>query len=420
MIRRDLPSWKLLPRLRSLIFITAFGLLTSLPARAEIGVPYLPADDDQILQTLPSSSDVRVRAFENLRKQQQAQPDDVTLNVQLAQAYIDYGRATGDARYLGRALAVVDPWLQKTPVPISVLMIEATVLQSRHLFTQSRALLEQILKLDGDNGAAWLTLASVAQVQGDMTYARHACSHLLGSMDALITAACLGDLSAVTGRAKEGYQAIDILLKQEPNEPASIQAWAQGLLADAAKYQGELQLAEQHFQAALQAAPGDNFLLADYADFLLDQNRPREVIALVKDYTQSDTSFLRLALAEAMLGLPQAAQDTAEMAQRFRDLEVRGDDQLYAREQARFVLELQHDAARALKIAQSNWTIQRAPEDVRIYLEAALAAQQPQAAQAVLDFIEQTHLEDPKIRALEAEARKAISANALTPAMAQP
>lgn len=132
------------------------------------------------------------------------------------------------------------------------------------------------------------------------------------------------------------------------------------------------------------------------------------MLDLTSDYTQSDTSFLRLVLAETALKMPKAEADTQEMAQRFRDLEVRGDTRLYAREQARFVLTLQHDPVRALKIAQNNWTVQRAPEDVRIYLEAALAAGQAEAAQPALDFLDQTHLEDPRVHELEVAIRGAI------------
>jgi hypothetical protein len=153
----------------------------------------------------------------------------------------------------------------------------------------------------------------------------------------------------------------------------------------------------------LQLTPGDNFLIADYADFLLDQGRAREALELTRPYAQSDTSFLRQVLAEAMLKLPQADTDIATMASRFRDLEQRGDSRLYAREEARFVLELQHDPARALRLAQANWAYQRAPQDVRILLQAALAAGRPAAARDVLDFIARTQLDDPTIKALAAQ-----------------
>lgn len=403
---RKPPRWAHLGALSLLLVTTA--------ASAELTQPYVPQRDNVVLQQIPSSTDPRVRQFEALRAQSQAQPGNLQIAQKLSRAYIDYGRETGDARYLGRALALIEPWLKQQQPPPSVLLLKATILQSRHLFKQARVILEDLVKTDPDNRQAWLTLASVAQVQGDLDTARHGCARLMGGMDALVAASCIGGLNAVSGHARGGYNIIQLLLSQESDKAITLRAWAEGLLADAARYLGDDKTAGLHYQAALQLAPGDNFLLADYSDFLLDQNKPQAVIDLVKAYRQSDTSFLRLVLAEAMLKLPQADADTQEMARRFRDLELRGDSQLYAREQARFVLILQHDPTRALKIAEKDWAIQRAPEDIRIYLEAALASDTPEAAAPALAFLEKTRLEYPRVRTLAAAVKQAIARRAET------
>ena len=377
--------------------------------------PYTPASDNTVLEHLPSTSDPRVRQFDALKQQVAAKSADVKLAIALSRAYLDYGRDTGDARYLGRAQAVIAPWTAKHPAPDDALLVLATILQSRHQFVESRQILQSILQRDDSNPQAWLTLASVALVQGDMDEAHHDCAHLIGSVDNLITAGCIGSWSAVTGHAQSSIQVINTLLLQEPNESPALKSWAHGLMADAAKYLGQIDRADAEFKQALQLAPGDNFLLADYGDFLLDQGRAQETLELTRGYAQSDTSFLRQVLAESMLKLPAASADIEQMASRFRDLEQRGDSRLYGREEARFVLELLHDPARALKLAQANWVIQRAPEDIRIYLEAALATGKPAAAQVVLDFLKQTQFEDPKVRALAAQITSQLNATA-TPA----
>jgi hypothetical protein len=63
-------------------------------------------------------------------------------------------------------------------------------------------------------------------------------------------------------------------------------------------------------------------------------------------------------------------------------------------------LQLQHDPETALDMAKRNWAVQRAPWDARVLLEAALAAHQPRAADAVVAFMEQTRLEDPIVQSL--------------------
>ena len=60
---------------------------------------------------------------------------------------------------------------------------------------------------------------------------------------------------------------------------------------------GDNAAAERQFRAALALGIDDNFLLAAYADFLLENGRPTEVVALLGKWSRSDTLLLRLALA---------------------------------------------------------------------------------------------------------------------------
>ncbi|HEY4341509.1 MAG TPA: hypothetical protein VGM97_16305 [Steroidobacteraceae bacterium] len=386
------------------------GWFAALPCLAGQGSPYVPPRDDIVLQTVASISDPRVRAFATLRTALDQNPRDVMHAVRLSEAYLDYGRDTGDARYLGRAEAVVAPWLAHSPAAIPALLVHATILQSRHDFAAAREQLQSILGRDGDNAQAWLTLATVAQVQGDMRTARRACAHLLNSSDPLIPGACLSSLNAVTGNADNAYRVLSTLWPQASAEPVAVQSWIQGILADAAKYQGDAPTADRHFRLALQLTPEDNFLLADYGDFLLDEKRPQEALDLLKNESQSDTSFLRQVYAEMALGMPQAATDRQQMTARFAALEVRG-TRTYLREQAGFVLLVLHDPQRALKLARQNWAIQRAPEDMRVFLEAALAAGKPEVAQPVLDELAVTHLQYPTIVNLVAQAKAKMAAH---------
>ncbi|MEO8809739.1 MAG: hypothetical protein ABI386_05800 [Rhodanobacter sp.] len=381
--------------------LLAFVLVTiAAPVRADDHrTPYLPASADVVLQQVPSSSDPRVRQFDQLRADVHRHPTDMSLTLKLADAYIGYGRSTGDARYLGRAQAVIDPWMQQKRVPVPILLTHATILQSRHFFAESRTELKSILARDPGNVQAWLTLATVAMVQGDYPAANDSCVHLANVGGDFYGQLCTAQLRALTGHARQAWVLLSLIEDPGPKAPVAVKAYVQGLLADTAKQLGNNEQAEVHFKAALQLTPGDNFLLADYGDFLLDQGRPRDVVALLKDYTQSDTSFLRLVFAEAALGSPHTQRDIDDMQARFAAMDRRG-SHVYRREEAGFELYLRHDPAGALKLAEQNWTVQRAPKDMRVFLEAALAAGQPQAAQPVLDLLADSHLEDPPVNQL--------------------
>ena len=120
-------------------------------------------------------TDPRVRNFDVVRERLNADPHNMDLAIHLASAYIDYGRSTGDARYIGRGMAVVEPWLVVNPVPIPVLLVRATVLQNRHAFQESRSELTALLERSPRNLQAWLTLATVEMVQADYAAANDSC-----------------------------------------------------------------------------------------------------------------------------------------------------------------------------------------------------------------------------------------------------
>ena len=381
-------------------------LLAAGTVQAEQRTPYLPANDTIVLQRVPPTTDPRVRHFEQLRNDFKQHPQDADKAVTLAHAYIDYGRSTGDARFLGRAMAVIEPWMQQPAPPIPVLLVHATIQQSRHFFQAARDELTQILTRDPDNAQAWLTLATVAMVQGDVVLANRACVHLANSGGDFMGMVCSASLRSITGHAEQAYALLSLVEDPGPKAPPGIKAWLEGLLADTAARMGKPDAADTHFKSALQWTPGDNFLLADYGDFLLDHGRAQEVVDLLGGDTQSDTSFLRLVYAETALGLPRATADAAEMSARFQSMDQRG-SHVYEREKAGFVLHVQHDPRRALELARQNWTVQRAPQDARIYLEAALAAHDPAAAQPVLDFITRTHLSDVTIDPLVVQVQAA-------------
>ncbi|MGH8226065.1 MAG: tetratricopeptide repeat protein [Gammaproteobacteria bacterium] len=369
--------------------------------------PYVPNSPDVVLQRVPSATDPRVRRFDQLRAVARQHPKDMKPALELARAYIDYGRSTGNARYLGRALAVIEPWMQQKPAPVPVLLVHATILQSRHYFKDARAELQTILEREPGNAQAWLTLATVAMVQGDYAPANKSCVHLAAVGGDYMGLLCSAELRSLSGHAQQAYGLLSLIEHPGPAVPAAFKAYVEGLMADTAKRMGKADEAEAHYKKALQLTPGDNFLLADYGDFLLDENRPGEAAELVKDYTQSDTSFMRLVFAEHALGSAKTKDDIDEMAARFAAMDRRG-SHVYRREQARFVLYLQHDPVRALDLAEQNWTVQRAPKDMRIYLEAALAAGKPEAARPVLALLAKSHLEDPTVDQLAARVKAAL------------
>ncbi len=378
---------------------------------APFRTPYTPGADSEILQEVPAIADPAVGEMRALRTALDASRNSLTAAIHLADAYIDYGRQIGDAHYAGYAEAVIEPWAQAPVPPAAALVTEATILQYRHQFNEARNLLQRSVQLNPHDAQAWLTLATLEMVQGNYQKAALNCAQVAGNADVQTGLTCFAGLRSYTGRAHESLAMLkQVAAATESGSPA-YKVWVEGLMAESAERLGDWPLAETHYRNALKLQPHDNFLLVAYADFLLDRGRPQEVLPLLADHAQSDTAFLRLALAQEALHSDQVQRFVWIMAARFEALRARGSE-YFGREESRFALQLQHDPRTALDMGLRNWQMQREPWDARVVLQAALAAKRPQAAAPVLDFLQSTRLEDPVIEPLERELRAQITASA--------
>src|ERR1700689_5192309 len=146
--------------------------------------PRVPGSDAQVLAELPVGARHQSAPARELSRSR------LDIALPLAQFYVSRSRATGDLRYLGYAEGVLQPWLRHAPVPPAVMVLEATILQSRHAFGAALDQLDLALQAQPDNVQAWLTRATVLRVQGRYTEAMAGCVHLAAQADAAITDLC--------------------------------------------------------------------------------------------------------------------------------------------------------------------------------------------------------------------------------------
>lgn len=369
--------------------------------------PYLPRDGAQVIETLPRRGDPQQRELRRLRTELSARPHDLALATSLAQRYIASARQATDPRYLGYAQAALAPWWSQPAPPPEVRLLRATILQSTHRFDAALADLDGVLAAKPGNAQAWLTRATVLTVRGDYTKATASCARLSSVADQLVTITCLANVAGMTGRSLKSEQLLDLTLQRSSNAAPELQAWSLTLLAELATRRGETASADQRYRRALAISPHDSYLLAAYADFLLDQQRPAEVLQLLKNQDRIDALLLRRALALQSAGDErELAKASAELRDRFAAAMQRGDT-VHQREQARFALFLQHDAATALQLARNNWEVQKEAADMRILLEAAIRAHDARAAEPVLTWIAASGMEDVALTRLRQQLQPA-------------
>ncbi len=393
-------------RLRSLIVLALLGwFILSLSDRAA-SEPYRPTDDAQVLERLTfKSADPVARELAMLRSSVRQNPHSLDSAVQLATRYIEQGRSEGDPRFLGQAQAVLSPWWNEPSPPSAVLLLRATIRQNAHEFDQALTDLDQVVAIQPTNAQAWLSKASILQVQARYDEASRACQRLARLAASHVMLGCLSDIDGVTGQSAKSRE----LLRQALSKPALSgreRIWIATILAETAARTGAIREAEQYFNDAFMVGIKDQYLLGVYADFLLDQRRYQEVISLLQSETRPDGLLLRLALAEQALDLSSFQTHTAELAARFAAARDRGTI-VHVREEARFTLALLHDAKRALPLARANWNVQREPADARILLESALADHNLPAAQPVLDWMKRNRVEDFHLQQLARQLQEA-------------
>lgn len=359
--------------------------------------PYLPASDAQVLERLPiSPGDPVSRELKTLRAELAASPGDPQLAGRLASRYFDLAMAEGDPRYVGYAQAALRPWLESPAIPPDLLVVRGQLRQYRHDFQGALGDFATALGADPANTDARSWRAAIFMVQARYPEARAECAALAQHTSELFSTGCMSYVDATTGKTRYAYERLSLVLQKSGKASASSKLWNFTRLAEMASRLGETAKAESHFRDALALGITDNFLLAAYADFLLEQQRPADVVALLKDRTRSDTLLLRLALAESTLKLPTAPARIKALEDRFAEANLRG-EQLHLQEEARFRLSLKQDPAGALRLAAENWKTQREPRDAGILLAAALAARNRPSGQPAIEWLEQSGFEDSRM-----------------------
>ena len=273
------------------------------------------------------------------------------------------------------------------------LMARAMIRQYLHDFSGALADLSQLVRLEPHNGRAWALRKVVNTVLANYEEARTDCERMRGLLSELTVTACFSILDAMTGHAKGGYESLTKALDRHPDARPVQRLVVQTVLAEMADQMGQSSTAEQHFKNARSLDNSDRYLLARYADFLLDSGRPQEVVALLRRSADSDVLMLRLALAEKKLKSGTAERHRVQLLSRFEAARLRG-DRSHAGEEARFTLSILEQRPEALRLAQENWKAQREPRDARILLEAAVAVGDVQAARPVLDWLARSRNED--------------------------
>ena len=382
------------------VALTAAGFLCG--AGIAWPAPGIPASDDVVLERLPARpGDPVQRELRELRDALTRNPRDPVRAIELARRHFSLALTEGDPRHIGYAQAALGGLPEATEASAEVLVVRAQLAQYRHEFARAIALLDRARVIEPDNREALSWSAAVRMVQADYAGARRDCEQLARTADELLGTACLARVAAATGSLRAAYTRLSYAFARHPGARPTLKLWVTTLLADMAQRLDDPRAADAHYRAALALDEPDQYLLAAYGEFLLDERRPAEAALLLRGWERSDTLLFLIARAAKALGSAETPRLASTLKARYAAADQRG-ERLHAQDESRFRLEFLGDAAGALALAAQNWTDQREAADARILLEAALAAEAPQQAQPALDWLASSGFEDARLARLAA------------------
>jgi predicted Zn-dependent protease len=369
--------------------------------------PFTPSSDAEVVEKLPATAnDPSLRRVDSLRKQLAARPKDVDLRLEIARRYFDLAMAQGDPRYVGYATAAIGPLEKLAPSNAGYWLIKGQLQQFSHDFPGALASLKKAGELEPNAPGPIAWRAAIDMVQADYANAMAECRSLAPLAHRLYAQSCTAYVEATTGHLQAAYDALQRDVVEAGAIPAELSMWAQTRLAEMAIRLQRPDEAERHFKIALATGVTDQFLLGAYADFLLQQKRPAEVVKLLGDWERSDILLLRLALAAKATGDSRARDWANQLRDRFDAAAQRG-DRLHEQEAARFELDVEGQPQKALDYASRNYTQQKEPRDAEILMRAALAANSPKLAEPALAWLKASNYEDPHLVSLAAQLTQA-------------
>jgi Tfp pilus assembly protein PilF len=375
--------------------LATYGLVAWLPA---VAAPYVPADDSLVLEAGLPSVDPRMREMRVLSAQMRGHPDDLSTAMVLASRQLAMGVAEADPRFVGYARGTLARWWQDDGAPPSLRVLRARILQAQHDFASAAADLRAALREAPNTAQALLVLASIDEVSGNLAEASGACVRLEAFHPGLAAVACAASIGSLTGTADASEAALKDALNRYQTAGLGERIWAYTILGEIAVRRDD-PAAERYFLQALTLNSRDIYALTVYADYLLDQRRPAEVVQLLRGFERVDALYLRFALAAQASHNPEFPTYRDDVAARYEAAQRQGDT-VHLRDASRFALEIQHNKNRALALAQQNWSTHKTPYDARVLLAAAIACQNSAAAKSVIDWVAVTGLEDRGVEEL--------------------
>lgn len=325
-----------------------------------------------------------------------AAPGDQETAMQAARLFINTGRKIGDAGLVQSGLSALQPALESQP-DARAMILAAVGKQYLHDFDGALELLDQAETLQPRNPTLLLTRANILVVQGHTLKARPDCRGLAKSGAFDLALICAATTDMLSPHADAAFAKLDQYMALKPKMEPAMRGYAHSVLAEIGMYHGWPDRAAGHFVQAIKADPDSIRSATLYADFLLRRSEYEGALDALQGKPPTDAVLVRRAIACSQLKKSGCLLRSRRSLQAHLLAEKKIGSFAHAREEARYLLDVEGKPGEALERALLNWTLQREFEDADILLRAARGVDDIAAEQVVKSWVAENGLSIPAL-----------------------
>jgi tetratricopeptide (TPR) repeat protein len=255
-------------------------------------------------------------AIEGLLDKIRRNPNDLKAKLQLAMAYVQEGRVTGNhAYYDDTALKLIGTVLEKEPQNFDALCVKTTVLLSQHHFTEALKEAGNIVQINPDAAFGYGLMCDAYVELGKYTEAVAAADKMNALRPDLRSYSRIAYLREIHGDYAGAKQAMEMAVKAGVTGLEQTE-WCRTQLGKLCEMTGDLEKAENYYKIALEVRPNYAYALAGLGRLSVLKGKNTEGVSLFEQATKtvSDPTFYEAILEAYLLNNQKAkAEETAQL-----------------------------------------------------------------------------------------------------------
>jgi tetratricopeptide (TPR) repeat protein len=234
--------------------------------------------DESIQRELTNTDDIIKSYLARIK----LDPDSYSNYTKLGEAYIQKARETGDTAYYDKAEEALKRALELYPDSYATVVFLGQVSSSKHDFKSALDYAEKAVKLKPEDSYAYGILGDAYIELGDYDEAEKAYEKMLSLSPGFYSYSRLSYIKELRGDTEGAVQAMQKAIDHGSKQrlPEENMAWAYYILGEMYFNQGELEKAEDQYQASLRNYENYYYALAGLGKVKAGQKRYKEAIDL--------------------------------------------------------------------------------------------------------------------------------------------